>query len=170
MDLKEIQELIKFVSKTNISGLKIKRGDFEIKIVNQKIEEKIVPVAMPQMQQMAVPQTQQVAVAPPAQAASAEPATAAQSCSEETVDSSKTFVFKSPMIGTFYRKPAPDKEMFVKVGDTVKNGDVLCVIEAMKLFNEIEFDAGGGRIIKVLAEDSSPVEYDQPLFLIEKVS
>ena len=73
------------------------------------------------------------------------------------------------MVGTFYRKPGADKDVYVKVGDVVKSGDVLCIIEAMKLFNEIEFDGGEGRIVKVLADDASPVEYDQPLFVIEKV-
>ena len=78
------------------------------------------------------------------------------------------FTFRSPMIGTFYRKPGADKDAFVKVGDSVKNGDVLCIVEAMKLFNEIEFDGGAGKIVKILVDDASPVEYDQPLFLIEK--
>jgi acetyl-CoA carboxylase biotin carboxyl carrier protein len=87
--------------------------------------------------------------------------------STEKVEASGNLVeFKSPMIGTFYRKPGPDKEVFVKVGDTVKPGDVLCVVEAMKLFNEIECDISG-TIVKILLDDSSPVEYDQPLFLIE---
>ncbi|HRG89806.1 MAG TPA: acetyl-CoA carboxylase, biotin carboxyl carrier protein, partial [Chitinophagales bacterium] len=77
--------------------------------------------------------------------------------------------FRAPMVGTFYRKPGMDKEPYVKVGDVVKGGDTLCIIEAMKLFNEIEFDGGEAKIVKILAEDNSPVEYDQPLFLIEKV-
>ena len=85
-----------------------------------------------------------------------------------TIDTENIVTFRSPMVGTFYRKPGADKDVYVKVGDTIKAGDVLCIIEAMKLFNEIEFDGPGGKILKVLIEDSSPVEYDQPLFLIEK--
>ncbi len=165
MEFKEIQELIKLVSKSNISGLKIKQGDFEIKISN-KGEEVItttVPVAMHQPQ-VVVPQTVMQ------QAPAAEGAAPKTEAPKQEAASANTYTFKSPMIGTFYRKPSPDKDMFVKVGDVVKNGDVLCIIEAMKLFNEIEFDGGEGRIVKIIAEDSSPVEYDQPLFLIEKIA
>jgi acetyl-CoA carboxylase biotin carboxyl carrier protein len=166
MEFKEIQELIKLVSKSNISGLKIKQGDFEIKISNkgEEVYTNGVPVAV---QQVPVYQTQTVATT--AQTSPAETAAAKQETAKQEAASSNTTPFKSPMIGTFYRKPSPDKEVFVKVGDVVKNGDVLCVIEAMKLFNEIEFDGGEGRIVKILADDSSPVEYDQPLFLIEKI-
>jgi acetyl-CoA carboxylase biotin carboxyl carrier protein len=168
MEFKEIQELIKLVSKSNISGLKIKQGDFEIKISNKgdEVYTNGVPVAV---QQVPVYQPQ-VLAQPVAQAATADAAVApkAESAKQDAA-AANSFTFKSPMIGTFYRKPSPDKEVFVKVGDVVKNGDVLCVIEAMKLFNEIEFDGGEGRIVKILADDSSPVEYDQPLFLIEKI-
>lgn len=167
MEFKEIQELIKLVSKSNISGLKIKQGDFEIKITNQGGE--VITNAIP-VQQMPAILPQQVVVAP--QPVAEQPATSAPKAEQpkQETPSANTFTFKSPMIGTFYRKPSPDKDVFVKVGDIVKNGDVLCIIEAMKLFNEIEFDGGEGRIVKIIAEDSSPVEYDQPLFLIEKVN
>lgn len=167
MEFKEIQELIKLVSKSNISGLKIKQGDFEIKITN-KGEEPIataIPVTYQAPATMAVPQ---MAISSPPVVT--DTATQKSETPKQETTPANTFVFKSPMIGTLYRKPSPDKDVFVKVGDTVKNGDVLCIIEAMKLFNEIEFDGGEGRVIKILAEDSSPVEYDQPLFLIEKVN
>ena len=102
--------------------------------------------------------------------APAQEAAATEAPKEEAkAEAANTFIFRSPMIGTFYRKPGPDKDLFVKVGDTIKNGDVLCIIEAMKLFNEIEFDGGEGKVVKILMDDSSPVEYDQPLFLIEKI-
>lgn len=167
MEFKEIQELIKLVSKSNISGLKIKQGDFEIKISNKgdEVYTNGVPVAV---QQVPVYQPQAVTTTV-AQPTAAETTAAKQETAKQEAASANTFTFKSPMIGTFYRKPSPDKEVFVKVGDVIKNGDVLCVIEAMKLFNEIEFDGGEGRVVKILAEDSSPVEYDQPLFLIEKI-
>lgn len=167
MEFKEIQELIKLVSKSNISGLKIKQGDFEIKITNkgEEIITTTVPMAM-QQPQMVVAQP----VAQTVQPATTESVPPKAEAPKQDAAAANTYTFKSPMIGTFYRKPSPDKEMFVKVGDIVKNGDVLCIIEAMKLFNEIEFDGGEGRIVKVLADDSSPVEYDQPLFLIEKIN
>lgn len=163
MEFKEIQELIKLVSKSNISGLKIKQGDFEINIKNTDgdVVNNHVPYSMqpmPTVIQQAPASTTNEAPAPK------------QEAPKQEEQSANTYTFKSPMIGTFYRKPSPDKEMFVKVGDVVKNGDVLCIIEAMKLFNEIEFDGGEGRVVKIIAEDSSPVEYDQPLFLIEKVN
>lgn len=158
MDLKQIQELVKLVNKSGISELQVKEGDFEVTI---KTGGTLQPI------QYAPAYTQQ---APPA---AAQPATEtraeapAQTASAAPKSESGT-AFKSPMIGTFYRKSGPDKDPFVKVGDTVKKGDVLCIIEAMKLFNEIEYDGDGGKVVKILVDDASPVEYDQPLFLIEK--
>jgi acetyl-CoA carboxylase biotin carboxyl carrier protein len=163
MDIKQIHELIKLVSKTSISEIKIKQENFSITIKNKGNEE-YAPVSLqtfPVMQQ-ASPVVQQVAAAPQAEKASAPGNEAIPAVGKNEVE------FRSPMIGTFYRKPGPDKDVFVKVGDTVKSGDVLCVIEAMKLFNDIEYDGPEGRIVKVLADDASPVEYDQPLFMIEK--
>jgi acetyl-CoA carboxylase biotin carboxyl carrier protein len=172
MEFKEIQELIKLVSKTNISGIKIKQGDFEIHIKNQ-VEQVAHAISVPQGQHV-LPQVVTYAPAQPAQTAltpAQETAAEAQKeeAKQEAAAAANTFTFRSPMIGTFYRKPGPDKDLFVKVGDTIKNGDVLCIIEAMKLFNEIEFDGGEGKVVKILVDDSSPVEYDQPLFLIEKI-
>ena len=156
MDLKQIQDLVKMVNKSNISELTIEEKD--IKITIKQKEDKYVtaaPVqALPQMQAMPV------AAAPVASA----PAAAAPAAAPKAADNLITI--KSPMIGTFYRKPAPDKPNFVEEGDEVRNGKVVCVIEAMKLFNEIESEISG-KIVKVLVDNASPVEYDQPLFLVE---
>jgi len=155
MDLKTIQELIKLVKKSEISELSVEDSDMAVTIKN-KSNEPPTYVAAP------------VAAAAPA-AKAAVPQQEAPVVKETPAKTNENLVtFRSPMVGTFYRKPGVDKDVFVKVGDTVKAGDVLCIIEAMKLFNEIEFDGPSGKIVKVLAEDSSPVEYDQPLFLIEK--
>lgn len=158
MDIKEIQNLIKFVSKSEVAEVSLKLKDFEIKIKNiggQTIS--YAPQAM-------VPQA---VVAAPQASAPAEPqAPAPSQPAEATEDNSKYLTVKSPMIGTFYRSSGPDKEAFVSVGDVVSPGTVLCIVEAMKLFNEIESEVSG-KIVKILVEDGSPVEYDQPLFLIE---
>ena len=153
MDLKQIQELVKLVNKSGISELQVKEGEWEVTIKMGGM------VQMP-MQQMPMMMQQSHTQYSESQAETAAAPAAAQSANQIT--------FKSPMIGTFYRKPGPDKEVFVKVGDTIQKGDVLCVIEAMKLFNEIEYDGDGGKVVKILVEDSSPVEYDHPLFVIEK--
>lgn len=162
MNKKEIEELIRFVSKSGVSEVSLEQKDFKITIKNapRAAEATIVhapPVAAPVIMPAAVPVVPQVPV--PA-AAPAAPAAAPAN------DESKYHVVKSPMIGTFYRTPAPDKPNFVNVGDEVKQGQVVCIIEAMKLFNEIESDISG-RIVKVLVDNATPVEYDQPLFLID---
>ena len=157
MDLKKIQDLIKLVKKADISELKVKEGETAITIKN-KGSETVSFISKPAAEQTpttASPVKTETSAAPKAEASSS-PA------------NDNVITFRAPMVGTFYRKPAADKEPYVKVGDIIKGGDTLCIIEAMKLFNEIEFDGGEGKIIKILAEDSSPVEYDQPLFLIEK--
>lgn len=160
MDLKQIQELVRLVTKSGIAELKVKEGDFSVSI---KAIAGDVQVVQAPIQQVA-----QSPVATPQVAAPKTEVSASSAAAEEVV-SANTYIFKSPMIGTFYRKPSVDKEPFVKVGDTVKTGDVLCIVEAMKLFNEIEFDGGSGKIVKILTEDTAAVEYDQPLFLIEKL-
>lgn len=159
MNKKEIEELIKFVSKSGVSEVSLETEDIKITIKNgsQKIIEQVVTTAAPVMQ-MAAP----VAAAPAPSPVAAAPAPAAPAVS----DDAKYVTVKSPMIGTFYRTPNPDKPNFVNVGDEIKPGTVLCIIEAMKLFNEIESEVSG-RIVKVLVDNSSPVEYDQPLFLID---
>ncbi|MFC0603483.1 acetyl-CoA carboxylase biotin carboxyl carrier protein [Winogradskyella pulchriflava] len=156
MDLKEIQNLIKFVAKSGASEVKLEMDDVKITIKTGSDHETTIVQQMPMQ---AAPVMQQQAPAP---AAAPEAAAAPAAAS----DDSKYITIKSPIIGTFYRKPSPDKPVFVEVGTEVKEGDVLCVIEAMKLFNEIESEVSG-KIVKVLVDDSSPVEFDQPLFLVD---
>lgn len=158
MDIKDIQNLIRFVSKAGVSEVKYKTKDFEINIKTPLAgSETVSYVQQPQMYQQAA--TPQAAVS------SSSPAEAAEETTAQN-DDSKYITIKSPMIGTFYRKPSPDKEVFVNVGDTITSEKVVCVIEAMKLFNQIEAEVSG-KIVKILVDDSSPVEYDQPLFLVD---
>ena len=175
MKLNEIQDLIKFVARSGVNEVEIEQKDFKITIKSESASKRggkggaaaqetiiqQVPVAMPQaMPQMQLP-VQAAAPAPaPAAAAPAAPAAA------PAEDNSKYVTIKSPMIGTFYRSPSPDKPAFVNVGDSIKEGDVVCIIEAMKLFNEIESEVSG-KVVKILVDDNSPVEYDQPLLLID---
>jgi len=158
MDLKDIQALIRFISSSGVDEVSIERKDFKLNI---KKNNKITEVVMAAPQQIAIQQAP-VSAAPQL----AAPIASEASKSAEPVISSNLVEVKSPMIGTFYRSAGPDKPQFVKVGDEVKPGDTLCVIEAMKLFNEIECEIKG-KIVKVLVDDSSPVEYDQPLFLVD---
>jgi acetyl-CoA carboxylase biotin carboxyl carrier protein len=165
MNQKEIQDLIKFVAKSGVTEVEIEEKGFKITIKseNKKAkEEQTVYVQQPMMQQM----PQQPAVAPQPQAA--PPVATSQSTPEPAAEkeSSNLIEVKSPMIGTFYRASAPDKPVFVEVGDTIKQGDTVCIIEAMKLFNEIESEISG-KVVKVLVDDATPVEYDQPLFLVD---
>lgn len=164
MDLKEIQNLIKFVAKSGASEVKLEMDDVKITIKTGSDENRETTIlqqvpmhAAPQMQQ----QVQQQA---PQQQETQQPSGGESGASSE--DDKGYLTIKSPIIGTFYRKPSPDKGPFVEVGDSVKVGDVLCVIEAMKLFNEIESEVSG-KIVKVLVDDSSPVEFDQPLFIVD---
>jgi len=155
MDLKQIQDLVKMVNKSNISELSIEEKD--IKITIKQKEDKFVTAAPVQVQHVQhLPQSAAPAPVPAAPpAAEAAPKAA-----------SNLITIKSPMIGTFYRRPGPDKPNFVEEGDEVKSGKVVCIIEAMKLFNEIESEVNG-KIVKILVEDSTPVEFDQPLFMVE---
>lgn len=165
MEYKQIQELIKVINKSNISELHIKDGEFEITIKQESGLTGTPMIAVPQ----AIPQQMiSQAVAAPAISAEAAPsAPAAPAATPAAAPASdKTYTIKSPMIGTFYRSPSPDKPSFVNIGDEIKQGQALCIIEAMKLFNEIESEVSG-KVIKVLVDDASPVEFDQPLFLIE---
>jgi acetyl-CoA carboxylase biotin carboxyl carrier protein len=154
MNKKEIEELIRFVSKSGVNEVSLETGEIKITIkngnANRPVEQIVTTVAAPVMQ-MAAPAP---VVAAPVAAAAAPAAEA------------NYITVKSPMIGTFYRTPNPDKPNFVNIGDEIKPGNVLCIIEAMKLFNEIESEVSG-RIVKVLVDNSSPVEYDQPLFLVD---
>lgn len=158
MDLKEIQHLIKFVAKSGASEVKLETEDVKITIKTGSSDKTEMQTIV---QQIPMAQAPVVQVAQPAAEAAGAPAVAA---AEE--DNSKYITIKSPIIGTLYRKPSPDKPVFVEVGQTINEGDVLCIIEAMKLFNEIESEVSG-KIVKVLVDDSSPVEFDQPLFLVD---
>lgn len=169
MNQKEIQDLIKFVAKSGVTEVEIEEKDFKITIKSEskktKQEEQTIYVQQPMMQQM--PQQQMPQQAAPAPAATAPaPADGANTTAASDAADSGLIEVKSPMIGTFYRASSPDKPLFVEVGDTVKKGDTVCIIEAMKLFNEIESEISG-KIVKVLVDDASPVEYDQPLFLVD---
>ena len=167
MDLKEIQELIKFVAKSGATDVELEIDNIKISI-KSPAKKGSVPAETTIIQQIPVAQGPAVMPAAPAVAAAPSPeATPAAAASSETSkDEDKFITVKSPMIGTFYRKPSPEKDTFVNVGDIIKPGDVVCVIEAMKLFNEIESEISG-KIVKVLVDDSTPVEYDQPLFLVD---
>ncbi|KPH12285.1 acetyl-CoA carboxylase biotin carboxyl carrier protein [Chryseobacterium sp. ERMR1:04] len=158
MDIKDIQNLIKFVSKAEVSEVKYKTKDFEITI-KTPLAGSDIAYAQPAVYHTAPQQMAAPAQAPVATSAPAEKAEAAS-------DDSKYITIKSPMIGTFYRKPSPDKDVFVNVGDEVSVGKVVCVIEAMKLFNQIDSEVSG-KIVKILVDDATPVEYDQPLFLVD---
>ena len=155
MDIKQIQELIKFVSRSGVNEVAIEQENFKITIKTNQAPV-YVNAALP-----AAPAAQPVPVATPAVTieAKAQNAPVAE-------DTSKYITIKSPMIGTFYRSSSPDKPSFANVGDEIGTGKVICIIEAMKLFNEIESEVSG-RIVKVLVDNASPVEYDQPLFLVE---
>ena len=159
MDIKEIQNLIKFVAKSGASEVKLEMEDVKITIKtgSDTPETTIIQTAP-------IAAAPQMGIAPLAgvPAPVATPPVVAAPIEEDT----KYLMIKSPIIGTFYRKPSPDKPVFAEVGTIVKEGDTVCVIEAMKLFNEIESEISG-KIIKVLVDDSSPVEYDQPLFLVD---
>lgn len=162
MDIKEIQNLIKFVSKAGVNEVSIEQGDFKITIKTEcggmgSFEPMTAhaPVAMqPVVQQVVAAQPQVVA----------QPVKESEPVA--TTAENNYVTIKSPMIGTFYRRPSADKDPFVNVGDTISAGTVLCIVEAMKLFNEIESEISG-KIVKVLVDDTSPIEYDQPLFLVD---
>jgi len=157
MDIKQIQDLIKFVAKSGVNEVSIEEQDFKITIKTSK-EPTYVTASVPPPAPVAAPQTPAPAPAP-VQSTPAKEAPAAD-------ETSRYITIKSPMIGTFYRSASPEKPSFVNVGDTVSVGQVICIVEAMKLFNEIESEVSG-TIVKVLTDNASPVEYDQPLFLVD---
>jgi len=148
MDIKQIQDLIKFVAKSGVNEVAIEQKDFKITIKTAH-EPTYVTATLP-APVAAVPASPAAPAVPPAPA----------------VDDSKFITVRSPMIGTFYRSPGPDKPAFVNVGDDIGTGKVLCIVEAMKLFNEIESEVSG-KIVKILVDDAQPVEFDQPLFLVD---
>ena len=160
MKFQEIQKLIQLLADSNVSELNIKEGEFEITIQTDKVTQQVV-VSAP-----SAPAAIPVAASTPAPVAAEAPKEMAPPKEKAEEAAPSGVEQKSPMIGTFYRKSGPDKPAFVKIGDTVKKGDVICIIEAMKLFNEIESDHDGV-ITKILVDDASPVEFGQPLFLID---
>lgn len=157
MDFKQIQELVKLVNKSNIGELSVEEGDFKITIKQKEEKTETVYASMPMQQMMPQMQSMPVMQELPGQSGQTP---------EAKAKADNLLTIKSPMIGTFYRKASPDKPSFIEVGDEVSVGSVVCIIEAMKLFNEIESEISG-RVVKVIAEDASPVEFDQPLFLVE---
>ena len=158
MNLTEIQELIKFVAKQKVTEVEIEQKDFKITIKSEKEKSETTVIQAP----MAVAPAAPVASAPVA----AAPAPTKEASAPVKEDNSNLITIKSPMIGTFYRSSSPEADAFANVGDNIKIGDVICIVEAMKLFNEIEAEVSG-KIVKVLVDDASPIEFDQPLFLIE---
>lgn len=163
MEFKQITDLIKLINKSDLTEFKMKQGEFELIVRTDKYQRNKPVVGVPQVQPNVVP----TAYVPEVQAAPVEkpipdfaPAQTAESTSGDLLE------VRSPMVGTFYRSPSPDKAPYVKVGDSVEEGEVVCIIEAMKLFNEIESEISG-KIAKILVDDASPVEYDQVLFLVE---
>jgi len=163
MDFKQIQELIKLVNDSNIGEVTIEQKEFRLTI-KQK-EEQVTQMIAGRLQAPFFPQQ----IAQPQQLSAptlSAPAPTSEKPKQESTAPSNTITIKSPMIGTFYRRPSPDKPNFVEVGDEVAPGKVVCIIEAMKLFNEIESEVKG-KVVKILLDDASPVEYDQPLFLVE---
>jgi len=160
MDLKEIQNLIKFVANSGVAEVKLEMDDVKITI-RTTLETNVTEATYVQQlpAQAALPQ----AVTPQQ---TAPVVVNVNSEAAAPAENSKFITIKSPIIGTFYRKPSPDKPVFTEVGSTIAKGDVLCVIEAMKLFNEIESEVSG-KIVKILVDDMSPVEFDQPLFLVD---
>ena len=161
MDFKQIQELIKLVNDSNIGEVTIEQKEFRLTI-KQK-EEQITQMMAPPFQMPVYSQQPSM----PQQISQADSQTAGtEKPKQEAPPSANTITIKSPMIGTFYRRSSPDKPNFVEIGDEVSLGKVVCIIEAMKLFNEIESEVKG-KIVKIFVEDASPVEYDQPLFLVE---
>lgn len=157
MDIKKIQDLIKFVAKSGVNEVSIEEQDFKITIKTNQ-EPTYVTASVPAA--VAAPIAAPAPQAAPAVAETSAPAAPAGE------DTSKYITVKSPMIGTFYRSPGPDKPTFANVGDAITPGKVLCIVEAMKLFNEIESEVSG-KIVKILVNDAEPVEYDQPLFLVD---
>jgi acetyl-CoA carboxylase biotin carboxyl carrier protein len=157
MDIKQIQELVKIINKTNIAEISIEEEGLKITI---KQKEEIV------QQVIAAPAAPTVVAAAPAVSAPAAPSAATPKAEAMAKEADSLVAIKSPMIGTFYRSPSPDKAPFIEIGSDVAPGKVVCIVEAMKLFNEIESEIRG-KVVKILVEDASPVEYDQPLFLVE---
>jgi acetyl-CoA carboxylase biotin carboxyl carrier protein len=167
MNVKDIENLIKFVQKSGVAEVSLEQKDFKITIKTSHPAMEgnggtfIAPATPGHQQVVHIPTPSIIASTPPSVPATSPPAAASKAA-----DDAKYITIKSPMIGTFYRSSSPDKPVLVNVGDEIKSGQPLCIIEAMKLFNEIESELSG-RIVKVLVDNATPVEYDQPLFLVD---
>jgi len=171
MKFNEIQELIKLINKSNLTEFKLKEGDFELSIRTKKYgkvrAKDIQAFQAPQV--VSVPAAMPAMTAPPAAPAPAAPVAAAPTPAEAPAsESSNNLIIKSPIVGTFYRSAGPDKDSYVGIGSIVEVGSVVCIVEAMKLFNEIESEVSG-KIVKILVDNESPVQYDQPLFEVEPI-
>lgn len=174
MTFKEIQELIKLINKSNLTEFKMKDGDFNISIRTKKYGKgRLSQIVQPQQQLLPVSapmpmQVQQVPAPAPSVPSEKAPAVSAEATPKEAADTDNNnyLEIRSPIVGTFYRAPSPDKPQYVKPGDTIEVGAVVCIVEAMKLFNEIESEVAG-KIVKVMVEDASPVQYDQVLYLVD---
>ena len=162
MTFKEIQNLIKLVTESDLTEFKMKNEGFELSIKTKNFEKSNGVMKAPVVTMAAAPAAPQVAAAAPAEVT--QSASSAEAAPADTA--ANLIEIKSPIIGTFYRSPSPDKPAFLKVGDSVAKGDIVCIVEAMKLFNEIESEVSG-KVVKVLIEDAQPVEYDTPLFLVD---
>lgn len=174
MNFKEVQELIKLINKSNLTEFKLKDGEFELSIRTKKYGKAKASVAQPQIVpvQTSMPATMPVQpvnvppATPPSQPAASKETKAAEPPTEAESSSANYLEVKSPMVGTFYRSSSPEKEAYVKVGDVIEKDQVVCIVEAMKLFNEIESEVAG-KVVEILVDDATPVEYDQALFLVD---
>ena len=171
MNINDIQDLIKFVAKAGVNEVEIEKKDFKIVIksdymAKKKTNFKEEPTIVQQQIPVGNIAAQPIAAAPAPAAPATAPAQESAPAAKKEEENSNLITVKAQMIGTFYRSPGPDKDPFVEVGSVIKPGDKLCIIEAMKLFNEIESEVSG-KIVKVLAEDQSPIEFEQPLFLVD---
>jgi acetyl-CoA carboxylase biotin carboxyl carrier protein len=170
MNLKEIQDLLKLISKLELAEFKMKTEDLDLSVRTKYYEKNKAQIISAPIAQPLAPPAASVEPAPPTTSAppvSVTPTTAPPSTTDEPAEDETAYLeVRSPIVGTFYRSPSPDKPPFFKVGDTVQQGDVVCIVEAMKLFNEIESEVGG-KVVKVMVEDAQPVEYDQVLFLLD---
>ena len=173
MDFKEIQELIKLINKSNLTEFKMEKEDFKISIRTKKFGKMMsqpIIQAQPQMFPVQTTPIQQPVATPQGSSTANGPESAASDNHNNQESSSgeneNYITVKSPIVGTFYRSSSPDKPPYIKVGDSIGVGDVVCIVEAMKLFNEIESEVSG-KVVKVMIEDASPVEYDQVLYLID---
>jgi acetyl-CoA carboxylase biotin carboxyl carrier protein len=175
MNFKEVQELIKLINKSNLTEFKLKDGEFELSIRTKKYgKAKQASVAQPQIVpvQTSMPATMPVqpvnvsAATTPPQPAASKDAKEPEAAAKPESDSANYLQVKSPMVGTFYRSSSPEKEAYVKIGDVIEKDQVVCIVEAMKLFNEIESEVAG-KVVEILVDDATPVEYDQVLFLVD---